>query len=258
MIETITPTISRGNKVYDNEEISFALTKQFNVWWRRIVEHDGEYDFRPSKYQREFVVKRFRHYSDGHEGKKQNVNDIVAGVSKVKNLLKVALSWEEPEVGAGTREYTVPRGQQWRTVIAWSGLNVLSRFACHEEAAASINTLIRNCYLKPYKELKAPKTAKLKKWLEEGTPSEALSLIGVPSGPMRKSVKSWLLESKSITNWRGAMQLAGALCHCTTTGFLTANKVKEWGLRPAFETLTSEIGIVVAASIREWVDFDDE
>jgi hypothetical protein len=61
------------------------------------------------------------------------------------------------------------------------------------------------------------------------------------------AVGKWLAEQQPACSWPSALQLAQAFRNATVHGALSASKVKEWKLRPAFRTLTDDLGSVTAA-----------
>jgi hypothetical protein len=209
------------------------------------------------------ISRRFLRFGATHLATPQHVKAILIALSKGKHLLDAALAWELPLAGPAGEAPANPtsraRGEQWRLVMAHGGFETVlaalvpapRRFTPYADRARHFTDC---CPLPPYDPLPAPnrQRAELIRWLqaEENAGEQTMvRFLDLRDGDARV-FRHWVVDGRSIDTWPSALQMAKALRNVTAHGALSASKVQQWGLRSAFEALSANLGMVVAAAFR--------
>ena len=169
--------------------------------------------------------------------------------------MEASLLWDSPSAGAGNSEIDQMRGIQWRLVMAWSGFEPVLKAALGNAnkgvSEAKVEKICDCCNLNDYVMLKKrPPTRDLQKWIDaewKQGDSAVLDYFSLTHSDVRKSLDSFLVQSKPITTWVESLQLAKAMRHASAHGYLSANKIRRWGLKSTFIRLTRDVGEVTAA-----------
>lgn len=178
-------------------------------------------------------------------------HELHVSLARGKELLNTALEWEAPRVGKPSSDSSALRGLQWRLVIGWSGLEQILKKLCSSTGRDDVERLLTQLGLPAYTELPAPdpRLSRLRRWREKEQASDSAGInhfLQSTSNETKRTVRTWLVLGQSLQTWTDALMLAKVLRHVSAHGALSATKIREWGLAPAFERLVPEMGIVAA------------
>jgi hypothetical protein len=196
------------------------------------------------------IQKKLVSFDTEHYDDLDHIDGVIKAVSRGVALIQAATGWQEPAIGKNKSRKPLDklRGYQWRLVITYSGFEITVKALMNQRRRGTdleaIKKFVRKCHLPEYIPLVAPdKTSSLEKWLnkEEG---ELAQFLGVTSGD-QKILENWLVKSQPIDSWEKAVKLAKAIRNASAHGFLVANKVKEWGLKPGLCKLTNDLALIV-------------
>lgn len=211
---------------------------------------------------RQVIHTRLLRACSRHPDEQVHLKTVLGCLSKGKHLVEAAVRWEEPVAGPRPDSEGTPtdraRGEQFRLVMAHAGMEtVLDALLPVEERQrveeAEMRAFLGQCGLLAYEPLPAPRRdlAELEKWLafeEDQGPHPLTTFLKLNSSDTR-ILRRWLLEGVPVADWYAALRLAKVLRNSTVHGSLSASKVCGWGLRPAFQTLGTNIGDVVAGAL---------
>ncbi|MEZ6051277.1 MAG: hypothetical protein R3C02_07820 [Planctomycetaceae bacterium] len=191
--------------------------------------------------------------SDVHKG-----HQLHASLARGKELLKTALEWDEPSVGRPGSETSQLRGLQWRSVIAWSGLEQILKHVTNSTGQNDIEQLLIHLVLPEYDDLLPPdeKLSRLRRWRDKDDGDDATGINGflqAESKATKRALRSWLISGEPVQSWPQAMTLAKVLRHVSAHGALSATKIREWGLAPVLQRLVPDMGLVGAALFERMV-----
>ncbi len=229
-------------------------------WWA-FVEQNEPWKSSPSQQDAKRLARaidRFRQpRKKPSEPTENQIVPIVNALAKGAQLLQTAREWKEPRVGTGSKVRQEARGLQWRTVMAYGGLETILKSCCGIDGPGLdgrvVATLCDGCLkdaLAEYTALDPPRfgTRSSEKWLgttEDAADPALLSFLRIKQGDA-KAVRKWLVDGQPVTTWSGAIMLAKALRNATAHGALSASKVVEWKLAPTLDRLTSDHAVVAA------------
>lgn len=230
----------------------------------------GRYDDRsaaaPGTYQ--VIHQRLLWFTDRHPAAPEHLHAVIVALSKGTHLVKAALAWEEAAIGPETpgspSEISRARGQQWRLVMCYGGLETVFEallsphppFPSYYQGAKHFSD---RCALSAYSALATPSQHRkeLTEWLEMEVVSDKhpmIHFLGLNNGDAG-AFREWIIEGKAVNSWPAALALAKALRNATAHGALSASKVCQWGLRDALETLCLNIGEHTAGGLRQLVEW---
>ena len=166
---------------------------------------------------------------------RSKIRSRVGGIYRGARLVLSAAEWKKPAIGAGDGSATA-RGFQWRTTMAWTGLELLcdSLFPRIHNCEADI--VLEWCQLLGLamiaKEIRVPRglkrSAKIRNlWREE---VEILEFLDVRGGKPRRSLDAWWVKKTPIADYAVALQAARAIRDVTSHGLLSAHRVEKFGL----------------------------
>ena len=186
------------------------------------------------------------------------LNSVLTALAKGKQLVEAALLWESPIAGGSGSETDQLRGIQWRLVMAWGGLETIVK-ASRGKPVRGVHRrhlldLTNNCLEDEYEPWsKTPANKKLTRWINTEWHDGDMAVLvyfGLTHPEVKQAISDWLVESRSLESWTDALQLAKAVRHASAHGYLSASKIREWGLRRSFLRLTHDIGAITSAVFR--------
>lgn len=205
-------------------------------------------------------VERFRaqreHFwpiqDETHARLERSISRLCRGQQVVKN----AMRWEEPYVGTGRTETDRIRGEQWRLVMAWSGLEMIIVDLVKSKEMQSIEHYVNK--LKDHKALEnyepiqfKTSTVKLKQYGEIiNGQIDIMDFLDVIGKDTKNILKRFFQERDTFLKPYEGLVIAKSLRHMIAHGSLSSSKVKEWELRPLFNRLTTEIGQITALTFQ--------
>jgi hypothetical protein len=145
--------------------------------------------------------------------------------------------------------------------MGWSGCEVIVKALCRAVRARGgpnpkeIDAAISPLCLPAFTPVCPPKRTRrsLETWLDQGVKAKRqaiLDFLGLETGDAN-IMDSWLIQGRPTASWADSMKLAKAIRNCSAHGALSANKVREWGLRPACGQLLADLATVVTAILAE-------
>jgi hypothetical protein len=217
-----------------NTTLPTALSALQNGWadlWR----HVGDLPLPEPAWPR--ICARLRRFSPKH--RPENSDAALRRLSQGKHLVEAALTWTCPTAGprppAEANDNERTRGEQWRLVMAFAGLERLAK------------TLL---LIKPAAGLTPDDLARFVARCQPPDYGEPLPPPPPPVGPLppdfNRGVQRYL-EGHHITGWADALILAKCLRHATAHGTLAASRAVKLALRPALTRLTDDVGRAAAA-----------
>lgn len=206
----------------------------------------------------ERILTPCRRFGGKHELKPDVAVAVVSAIVKGKNLIRTALEWKVPVVGGNGTRYDRLRGTQWRLVLAWTGIETIVAATRHSGRLrrSDLSAFLDGCGLPEFPVLEPPRRSlkSLEHWLDAGRGDELhpiCAYLGLTGDEVLGSIKDWLIEGRAVDTWTSAMLLAKAFRHTSAHGALSANKIKDWGLSPAFDHLVVRIGCVGTHALRQ-------
>jgi len=237
-------------------DVALASLKSAYRHWREFLRTNGIGNRQPDQPSTQRVAACFRNFGCDETADAERVNRLVLAVDRSKSLIDSALSWQRPHIGASGNGTDQARGAQWRLVIAWCGLEELIQTIMDDLRRGAIDRFVSDCQLPAFSRLDAPKeNAKLKEWRRSHAKSSGQDILQFLDARKqgRELFVQWLVKGKPLKTRTDALCLAQALRHATAHGALSATKVREWGMLPAFKRLVPEIGAVCAAAIEQLI-----
>jgi hypothetical protein len=208
------------------------------------------------------IHTRLVRFCDRHPDDLAHIAAVVASLSQGKHLVEAAVRWHEPVAGHPPESGGTPtdrtRGEQFRLVMAYAGLEtVLNALLLVEgrgrQGEDGLRGFLGKCGLGRYDSLSPPRRelAELARWLgfEEEQGRHPLTAFLKLNPADTRTLRTWLLDGNPVEDWYAALRLAKVLRNSTVHGSLSATKVCRWGLRPAFQALTGNIGEIVAGAV---------
>lgn len=238
---------------------------RLNAAWARWQPVPGNFSDGRLKHP-EAVHGRLLRVCDRHPDDPAHLISVAASLSQGKHLVEAAVRWEGPVAGhrPGSRGSPTDRarGEQFRLVMAHGGLETVVNALLPAEGwgrqeAPEVQRFLGECGLGPYPPLLPPRRelAELSRWLgfqEEQGAHPLTAFLKLNLGDTRV-LRRWLVDGEPVESWHAALRLARVLRNCSVHGSLSASKVVRWGLRPAFATLTGNIGEVVAGALERLI-----
>ena len=157
----------------------------------------------------------------------------IEGINRGARLVLSAAGWKNPTIGIGESS-AIARGVQWRTTMAWTGLELLCDSLFLRNCAADI--MVEWCQLLDLaliaEEIGVPsglkRSAKTKNlWQED---MEILEFLDVRGGKPRKALDAWWVQQNPIADYVTALHAARAIRDVTSHGLLAAHRVAKFGL----------------------------
>lgn len=199
---------------------------------------------------------RLLRFSAHHGPDPVAIKKITAALYRAVPLLQAALNWEEPAVGgkaAKRSETECLRGDQWRLVLAFSGLETLVKSLVGQKGRGGLGadhfrTVLAGCALPEYVPLEVPahKDQAMEDWFTAEAQDDLLDFLGLDFGDAKITAR-WLVERRPMGDWVEGLCLAKAIRNATVHGALSASKVKEWKLGRPIRRLVDDIGTVAGA-----------
>jgi len=245
---------AHAKRVPDENPADRELRAAFGRWFANVRGHLTRSDAEAESQFHARMVASVR-FAGRTVDDPRDARRIFTALSRGKELLSSALAWDRPLVGKSTSRTSCDRGLQWRSVIAWSGLEQILRELIPSMRRSDLERLVAALDLPAYPPLAAPRAelASLKTWREGDTGDDDDGINGflqAESQETRRTLRSWLIAGRPQETWTDAMVLTKVLRHVTAHGALSASKVKQWGLVPVYGRLVPEMGAVAAAVFR--------
>jgi hypothetical protein len=253
-----------------NFEYSIAskeLGKEFAIWIsdikspikkiRNSRNHNKSSDLRlihPDKFERlQYQCCHFNPVNQSsHIQLKRSVSKLCRGQQVVKN----ALMWTDPFIGSRRTLTDQIRGEQWRLVMAWSGLEMivseLIGSVKMERIEFFIEKLEKPESLINYEPFKFNcDSLKMKSYIySEDEQSSVIDFFDITNKETKHMFTRFFHERDSFHKPHEGLVLAKSFRHLIAHGSLSPTKIIEWGLRPLFNRLTLEIGLVSALTFK--------
>lgn len=159
----------------------------------------------------------------------------IGGINRGARLVLSAAGWKKPAIGDGDGS-SVARGVQWRTTMAWTGLELLCDSLFRRINNCEADVVLEWCQLlgleKLGEEIRVPgglrRSAKIRNlWQEE---VEILEFLGVRGGKPRRALDAWWVKQTPITDHVAALHAARSIRDVTSHGLLSAHRVEKFGL----------------------------
>ena len=200
------------------------------------------------------IQQRLVHFNSDHQDDPEHIDAVVKALVRGLALMKASVQWDDPvagNLGADATSSDKARGIQWRLVMTYGGFETVVKTLMNCRCGLGpqvIKGFTQVCKLDSYTLLNPPARdlKNLDKWISNSQTSDAiLDFLGVVRGDAQM-IRHWLVEGETIKSWDEAVRLAKALRNASAHGALSANKVREWGLKDAMRVLTlnlAEVGI---------------
>jgi hypothetical protein len=216
-----------------------TLSTAWASWWAFLEAR------RPWSAHGAAICDRLRRFDESHQP--EGVKAVIGQLAQGKYLVLAALRWLTPAVGPLPPAESGPadraRGEQWRLVMAFAGLERLLKTLLRLEGKRGVESEQTRRYLgclplPPYAGLPSPprRAAPAQPGLERG---ECPKFKG--------ELRTWM-DGRAVRSWEGALLLAQTLRHATAHGSLSATRSDRGGLRPALRALVADVGTVAAAT----------
>ena len=228
-------------------------------YWREYLKLHRPSGGKPNDDQATQILVCFNQFGKQQDLSPDRLNRLILAVDRSKSLLESALSWEAASVGAKGTQTDQNRGTQWRLVMAWCGLEELIMTIYKLKNGVprdDIGRFLSGIHADSPMSVPPPRlTKKLLKWREE---SNLDILTFLDSRKQAKDILNcWLVRGQKLNRRADILVLAQAFRHATAHGALSATKVRDWGMRDAFDRLIVEIGVVGAAAIEQLLHATD-
>ena len=159
----------------------------------------------------------------------------IEGINRGARLVFSAAVWKKPTIGDGDGT-AIARGIQWRTTIAWTGIELLfdSLFPRIKDCEADI--VLEWCQLLGLstiaEEIRVPsglkRSAKIRNLWQEDV--AILEFLGVRGGKPRRALDAWWIQQNPIADYVTALHAARAIRDVTSHRLLAAHRVPKFGL----------------------------
>ncbi len=211
-------------------ELCVSLSTLWSQYWNRVG------GLPPPAERVPFLLVQVRRFAQEH--REEHLRRVLGGVSQGKHLVEAALAWDTPWIGPSHREThsetDMIRGEQWRLVMVYAGLErIIRSLVCLGDGHG-----IRRDLLDPFLSCCCPP--------EFGLPIEPPKMPpekrdGSTFEQMKTALRGYL-DGQWIRSWREAILLAQGLRNAITHGILSPSRARNFGLRPAMQRLTYELG----------------
>jgi hypothetical protein len=243
-----------------------ALDQGWSLWWRFLGREMPGADRLRDPAECERIRRRLIRFSPEHPADGFWIDAVLTALARARYLVAAAVRWSRPSAGEkseGATDTDRARGQQWRLVMGYGGLETLVKAVMAVQRAGRIDAEVADGFLavcRPgdYEPIPAPSFRK--ELLDEifRVPPDDVGhplLLFLDLNPSNAKVMyRWLVEDRPVDTWARALKLAKALRDATAHGALSASKVKEWKLRPALDRLTLDLGRLAALALRRLAD----
>jgi len=197
-------------------------------------------------------VDRFRlqrnHFWPTEEEAHVRLERSISRLCRGQQIVKNALRWEDPYVGTGRTQTDRIRGEQWRLVMAWSGLEMiisdLAKSVKLERIDHFVSKLKQHDILAGYEPIQFKTShVKLKEYGEiVNGQIDIIDFLDISNKETKGVFTRFFHERDTFLKPYEGLVIAKSLRHMIAHGALSSSKVQEWGLRPLFNRLTTEIG----------------
>ncbi len=202
------------------------------------------------------IQQRLHRFSTTHAAEPAAIKKVTSALYRAVPLLQAALHWEDPTVGGTLDRRSATdrrRGEQWRLVLAFSGMETLTKALLSQKGRGGIGaehfrTLLSGCALPEYLPLEVPqhRESLLEDWFTADAQDDLLDFLGLDFGDAKITAR-WLVERRPMIDWVEGLCLAKALRNATVHGALSASKVEQWKLADAIGRLVDDIAIIATA-----------
>ena len=164
----------------------------------------------------------------------------ISRLCRGQQIVKNALRWEDPYVGTGRT--------QRRLVMAWSGLEMiisdLAKSVKLERIDHFVSKLKQHDILAGYEPIQFTTShVKLKEYGEiVNGQLDIIDFLDISNKETKGVFTRFFHERDTFLKPYEGLVIAKSLRHMIAHGALSSSKVHEWGLRPLFNRLTTEIG----------------
>lgn len=235
--------------------------------WTQLLQSLGGYgNWRTDATVQTALFHKISYFSPAHRNQPEHTEVVLYSLSRGYSLNQAALEWEKPYAGkvpTGTQDTSWLRGLQWRLVMSYNAFELVCVALMQPSQTLTpemIKAFVQKCGLPPYATTIASpdqQRAGIQQWLEQSIPTGArgyalLDFLGLRAGD-RKAFQAWVLPKTAAGNpvrdWDQAILLAKALRNMSAHGSLSATKIRELGLRQAFEILPQNLAAVIDVAI---------
>lgn len=235
--------------------------------WTRLLQSLGGYgNWRTDATVQTALFQKISSFSSAHRNQPEHTEGVLYSLSRGYSLNQAALEWEKPYAGkapTGTQDASWLRGIQWRLVMSYNAFELVCVVLMQPPQALTpdaMRAFVQKCDLPPYSTpIPSPnqQRAGIQQWLDQSAPtgvkgSALLDFLGLRAGD-RRTFQAWAMPQKAqenpITDWEQAIRLAKALRNMSAHGSLSATKIRELGLRQAFEILPQNLAVVINSAI---------
>lgn len=235
--------------------------------WTQLLQSLGGYgNWRTDAAVQTALFQKISYFSLAHRNRPEHTEMVLYSLSRGCSLNRAALEWEKPYAGkAPTRSQDTAwlRGVQWRLVMSYNAFELVCVALMQPPQTLTpevIKAFVQKCNLKTYTTpIASPnqQRAGIQQWLDQSVPAGVqgnalLDFLGLRAGD-RKAFQAWALPQKAKENpivaWDQAILLAKALRNMSAHGSLSASKIRELGLRQAFEILPRNLADVIDTAI---------
>lgn len=197
-------------------------------------------------------------FSSDHQADHGYIKAVLGSLARGEALVAAATAWEQPHIGGNRRTNADrARGDQWRLVMAYGGLETLIKtllcFTGRGLGPAEFGAFVLHAAPSPVSGTKVRRGRReLEDWLSRPSTSAAnpiIEFLGLERGDAA-IIERWIVTGDDITTWEDELRLAKALRNATAHGALTPSRAVKWGIVEAFEVLTLDIGRAATAAIQ--------
>lgn len=200
-------------------------------------------------------------FSSAHPDDPGYIKAVLGSLARGEALVAAATAWNEPHIGGNKQtKADRARGDQWRLVMAYGGLETLIKTLLCFTGRGLGPAEFRSFVLRAAPpSVNSPKVRRgrreLEDWLNRpgnGASNPIIEFLGLERGDAA-IIERWLITGDDITTWEDELRLAKALRNATAHGALTPSRAVKWGIVGAFEVLTLDIGRVATAAVQRLV-----
>jgi hypothetical protein len=184
------------------------------------------------------AVERAGETREGYEAQlldDSRIRSRIGGVNRGARLVFSAADWRRPIMGYG-KGTVIARGVQWRTAIAWAGLELIGNSLFPRINNCEADVFLEWCqlvgHIKLAEEIAVPnglkRSAKIRNlWRED---VEILEFLNVRGGKPKRALDTWWVKQTPISDYATALHAARAIRDITSHGLLSAHRVEKFGL----------------------------
>lgn len=241
-------------------DLEMSAQNNLSIVWSNAWQcnFEGE-SWKNNSGKRNDIQQRLSHFNSTHSNCLEHITKVFRALTRGVALTQTAINWYKPAIGQTKkrpRNDDKLRGIQWRLVIAYTGFEITTKALMNYFETRTDSTIVRafiqKCELPDYELLSPPQPKQrenLDKWMSKEEYAIA-RFLGV-NRTDTKVIQDWLVKSNEITSWQNAVKLAKALRNASAHGFLLPNKIGQWELAPALETLADNLGTIVACGLKK-------